>query len=398
MKKTIPVIGYLANIPIGIMWGVYAPYLKMLGYSATLYGLIGGSGVIISAISSLLAGLLSDEVGAKKIALIGLVAAIPSYILIYIGELWSLFAAALINGFSGGFYHTAYIVMVSRSETDDRLHHAFSTAFAYSTMGDATGLFMGWLPVLMAWRNITTLLVGYRYMFLLANIFVVSAIMILLVHHEERVGSGKPLQGERIIEMLKEYRRLPRALLVLLLVNSIIGFGAAMSIHNIGYYFALKYGVTSGELGSVLGVQQLLMGLMMLRLPRIVDKVGDMAKAYLLITSPSIPLLVAMTLVNNYLLASTIYIIRSILMNLANPLFNSISMKITPPELRGRASSILSLPWTLLGGVGRAVGGALMDIDVELPLRTTALLYTAGLSIMGLYFRGARTMVVKRSN
>lgn len=60
LEKTIPVIGYLAGIPIGITWGNLRPYLKMLGYSAILYGLIGGSGVIVSAISSFLVEPISD--------------------------------------------------------------------------------------------------------------------------------------------------------------------------------------------------------------------------------------------------------------------------------------------------------------------------------------------------
>lgn len=105
-----------------------------------------------------------------------------------------------------------------------------------------------------------------------------------------------------------------------------------------------------------------------------------------------------MTPVDNYLPATTMYIARSILMNLTNPLFNSISMNITPPKLSGGAPSILGLSWTLLGRVGRAVRGALMGIDLELSSRTTVLLYIIVLSIMGLYFRGTKNTAVECSN
>lgn len=126
-------------------------------------------------------------------------------------------------------------------------------------------------------------------MFPLANVFILSAIMILSILHEDQAGSGKPLNGIMIIEMLKKYRMLPKGLIILSLINSIIGFGFLMSIHNIGYYLTLKYKATSGELGGVLGVHQLLMGLMMPGQSRIVDGVGGIAEMHLLITIQAYP-------------------------------------------------------------------------------------------------------------
>jgi len=42
----------------------------------------------------------------------------------------------------------------------------------------------------------------------------------------------------------------------------------------------------------------------------------------------------------------------------------------------------LSVRGGVRGGVGRGVGGYLLDLDVELPLRITALLYTTALGLL----------------
>ncbi len=385
--RGLSIIGFLYGIGQGVMWSIYPPYLKLLGYSATLYGLIGGSGVIVSAIASLVAGIAADEGDARRPVVYGLITSLPVYPLVALGTLWSLFTAALLSGVSSGLYYTGFTVMVSREASDSELHYAYSIVNAYSLLGSALGLFMGWIPILLHCFNYASLLEGYRYMFLIPIPLIVLAFIPL-----GRIKYMYPKRGRAgisIRSILSGYVELPRKLWILLLSNAIIGFGAAMSIHNIGYYFALKYNVTSGELGSMFGVQVLIMALMMLHLPRLVEKVDRIVDTYLLVTSPSIPLIIALTMTNNYLVASVIYIVRSILMNLANPLFNALTMKLTPVHLRGRASSILGLPWTLLGGIGRSVGGRLMDIDIELPLRISAILYTIGLSIIALYLRDA---------
>ncbi len=382
------IIGFLNGVAVGILWAIYAPYLRLLGYSATIYGFIAGSGVVVSAVSSLIAGILSDAIGSKRIAFYGLLLNILSYLLIYLGEFWSLLLASMLNGFSSGFYYTAYTVLVSKSTSSDKLHYAYSYTMASSIMGDALGLYLGWIPVITSNYTGIPLLTCYRYMVLSPVFIAVLSIYILERYiHEKTTRKANLASFDRLKELLYEYKHLPRGLYILIVSEAIIGFGAAMSIHNIDYYFTLKYGVTSGELGSVLGTQQLLMALLMFKLPGFVKRVGDVVKTYLVVTTPSIPLLIAMTYTNDYLVASIIYIIRSILMNLANPLFNALSMQITPENLRGRAASLLSLPWTLLGGLGRGVGGRLMDIDVELPLRITALLYVIGLSIIAVFFR-----------
>lgn len=205
------------------------------------------------------------------------------------------------------------------------------------------------------------------------------------------MGVKEVYRGEqgRSRNLLPRLRGFPHAFYLVIMAEAIIGLGAAMSVHNIDYYFAAKYGVTSGELGTLFGAQQLVMAGLMFVLPGLADRAGGTVRLYLLLTSTSIPLLIGMTLTNDYLVAASLFLIRSILMNVANPLFTAFAMTLTPIEYRGVATSLLNLSWTLPAGVGRAVGGWLLDKDLELPLRLTALLYAVGLAII---YRGSASI------
>ncbi|MEB3851691.1 MAG: hypothetical protein LRS49_03820 [Desulfurococcales archaeon] len=89
-----------------------------------------------------------------------------------------------------------------------------------------------------------------------------------------------------------------------------------------------------------------------------------------------------MTLTSSYPLAASLYLARSVLMNAGNPLLSAYTLRLVPPERRGVASAFLNLAWTVPAGAGRAVGGFLLDVDLELPLRATAAVYAAAIAYL----------------
>ena len=371
MRKLL-LLGGLGGATWGVAWSVLAPYLRGLGYSGTQYGLVGSTAVLSSALMTLLAGTLSDRIGARRVAAVGLLGQSLALLLISTGEPVRVALGFFINGASNALAFTSQQALVARTGSDERLHYTFSYVAASSTLGGALGSFAGWLPVIASNRLGVSLLDAYRATLALASLLPLASAPVALSLREDLAPKrGSTASG---------WRRLGGGFAKITLANVLIGFGAAMSIHNIDYYFSVKYNITSAQLGSVLGLQQLLMAFLMTRIPRLADRAGSPLKVYLAVSYSSVPLLIAMTLVNNFPVAAALYLVRSILMNVANPLFNAVVMRMVPRDLRGTASALLSLSWTLPAGGGRAVGGYLLDIDLELPLRLTALLYTAALT------------------
>ncbi len=382
VDKSLLMVSLVNGVGFGFSWAVLAPYLRVLGVSGSIFGLMSGGSVFAASFSTLLAGVLSDVYGAKRVASIGLVLYGLSFVLFSTRLLYFIAMGYLLLGFSRSLVMTSVNVLTSRSVDDSMLHYSFSYVRASRTLGSAAGSFLGWMPVIVSISLGVELTLAYS-LSLLALAPVMAANMLLVSRVEEKFSRKTRLPSMR--EIMKGFRGLGR-FNYLVALGSLIGFGAAMSIHNIGYYFAAKYGVTSGEIGSIFGLQQLAMAFIMTRLPVLADKYGGPLRIYLAATIPSIPLLIAMTLVDDYLAASTIYLVRSVLMNVANPLYTAFALSLVPNNRRGIASGLLSLSRQLPAGAGRAIGGYLLDIDLELPLRLTAILYTVSLVALALLF------------
>ena len=380
--------GFAQGLVMGLTWATVAPFLKSLGFTGSMYGLYGGLNVLTLAVVTLAAGPLSDRLGGKLVGFIGAVIVGFGFMVLSMGSVCCAYAAALINGVGGGLLFTSTTVLVSRSGSDELMHYRFSYFAASQTLGGGFGSFLGWLPVYAS--RYTGLIEAYSYTLAGAGILsVIASPLILLVQEEyTKLTGGRILSG---------YRGLG-AFWWIVLINGLIGFAAAMSIHNIDYYFTAKYHVNSGMLGSVFGLEQLLMAGLMLWMPSLSDRVGGPLKLYLAVSLSSIPLLVLITLTDNYLIASSLFVTRSVLMNVANPLLTSFALSLVSPEKRGVASGLMSLSWTLPGGFGRMVGGYLFDLDLELPLRLTALLYTVSLVLLGELFCRSRRIVGKNGS
>lgn len=373
-------LSLIGGVSWGLSWSVMAPYLRSLGYSGAAYGAMGGAAVVATAIFTLLGGILSDVYGARRVLAASLPLGAGGTALISTGQPPLVAAGFLLNGVSAGLGGASQQALVSRSGRDEDLHYVFTYVAAAGTLGGAIGSFMGWIPVAVSRERGIPLTDVYRATLELLPLLSLVNIPIALSVRE--VG----VDGPRV-PRLAVFRMLGRRFYYIATAEMLIGFGAAMSIQNIDYYFTVKYGVTSAQLGSVLGVQQLVMALLMVRMPRVADRYGGALRVYLLVSSSSIPLLVAMTFTSNYYLASGLYIVRSILMNVANPLFNAFVMRQVPARHRGTAGSLLSLSWNVPAGGGRAVGGYLLDVNVELPLRLTAVMYSAALGWLASIFR-----------
>ncbi|MET1101303.1 MAG: MFS transporter [Pyrodictiaceae archaeon] len=371
---------FLVQIVYGLLWSIYAPFLRAQGFSGTLYGIIGSASVFSSIAGSLAGGWFSDKFNPKWILWAGLILNALGTIVLSLGGFYQTLVASIATGFGGGVAWVSLAALLGKMIPDSEMDTAFSYMNAANLFGGAVGSFMGWIPVIYHESIGVSLFESYK-LFLrvgaLALLLAVTPFILRLRFRGHSVEEGK-VTSQGAIPWPIFYK--------LTIVEMIIGFGAALSIHNIDYYFVLKYGVSSAELGTTLGLQQGLMGTLTLLMPRFSRRVGGPLRAYIILTSSSIPLLILMTLVNNFAIAASLYIARSILMNVANPLYQAFQMTLLPREFRGRGSAILGIAWQVPVGLGRSVGGALLDIDLELPLRITAVLYTVALTLLATFF------------
>ena len=379
IQKVLLLIAIIEGIQWGFISAILGPYLREIGYSATEYGILRSISLASGVFVTFISGLLSDVLGAKKIFAFGLLLNGVGYLLIYTGIDMLLPFGFLISGLAASLISTSSTALVGRSIEDRRLHYVYSYVSGFITYGIALGSFLGWIPIYYSEVSRISILESYRLgMLSIALTWMFISPLALTVTEYRGYVEGKSLSS--VIKGLGGFDRL---FYIIILLSSIIGFGASISIYNIDYYFILKFGVRSGELGSIFGVENLIMASIMMILPNLSDRYGGEIRIYLVLSLVSIPLLLGMTFTDLLIYASALFIIRTILMNVANPLFSAYVMKLIPIERRGVASAFLNMSWNIPSIIGVSIGGYMLDIDVELPIRVTALLYT--ISLIGLY-------------
>ena len=287
--------------------------------------------------------------------------------------------------------------MVSRVVKEERYYYVYPYIDALDMVGNAIGSYAGWLPEIIVKTYGLSYLEVYRYTLLTTAMLSLLAIIPLIkIKIVETPKTSRSVKG-----FVESFKGIPRStwrvIGKIMVFEALIGLGAAMSIHNISYYFMLKYGIESGELGTLYGTESLLMALLMMFMPKVSEFVGSPLKAFVLVSFTSIPPLVAITFVNNYLLAFALYIVRTVLMNVASPLFTAFMMAVVPSDHRGKASSIVDLSRSVPSAIGRGLGGYMLGIDLELPLRITAIIYTLSLTYLFLVFRSDKLSRTKKA-
>lgn len=367
------------SISVSLYWVVVAPYLKELGFTPLEYGVLGSLTSLSALVSIGISGWFIDRLGSKPLLYSSLTMRVLGFLLMSTGDFQLIYTASAITGFSSSLAWISFDVLVSHVIRVDEYRYGYSYLMALSSLGNATGAYLGWIPTILIENQVLAKIQAYQYIILLTTITV--PIDILILYKVKERAPRKELQ-KKSRDTAKLPMNILRTLLRIGMAETLIALGAAISIHNIDYYFILKYNVGSGGLGTLYGTERLILALMMFYLPNISERIGGSLRTYVYVSSTSIPLLLAMTFINNYIIAVALFVIRSVFMNAASPLLTAYTMAIIPPEHRGKIVSILNLARRLAMIPGRSIGGYLLGLNLELPLRVTAVLYTVGLSIL----------------
>ncbi|HDI85909.1 MAG TPA: MFS transporter, partial [Candidatus Korarchaeota archaeon] len=224
---------------------------------------------------------------------------------------------------------------------------------------------------------------AYRwFMWLVVAIEASSIIPVILVSERFRPLTG----GSGGLMKLRMFSK--RLISAVVVTYAIVGFGAGLSIPLLGYYLSVKFGVESGPIGTLFAVTNVAAAPAFLFAAEVSARLGTVRGAAAL-QAASIPLLALIPLAPSFAAASALYIPRSVLMNMANPLINALVMELTPEAERGTMASISQLSWNLPNSVAQQIGGFVMDaLSLDAPLYATSGVYAIYVTAFYLMFGG----------
>jgi MFS family permease len=353
-----------------VAWFVLPFYYRSLGMSYSLIGLLFSLSTISQAGLLIISGPLSVKVGYKRTIMIALAFfGIGRTIQILLPEFSFLAIASVLFGVGMALEGPALMSLLSEEAEDEDRHYLFSLNSALGTIGAGTGMLLGgFLPARVGYKG--TLEVAL--LFILFQFATISLISPVLKRKAKRVRFERDIA----VKLLKF--SLPSAL---------IGLGAGITIPYMGVWFNARFGTSLESIGGLFALQQFIMGFMTFFLPMVADRFGSVRTIVGFNGSATI-LIAGMPFLPTFPVAAAVYVVRTILMNIVNPIWDSFMMRFFSTDERPTALAIRNLSWTLMFGIGQYIGGIIFDRSLVVPFLFTALFYGISMMTFWAFFRG----------
>jgi len=358
-------------------------FLLLEGISFGTSSLILGTFGIVSASSTLLFGGLADRYGKKKFVVTGgILSSLALAIFALDTNISHLFGASVLAGLSEAAFASSWSALLADKAGNLKRTSAFGLSFFVATIAAALGGFSTSLLYLMKSLYSINLIQGNRYMFVsVAAISLIGPMIVYLKVSESRLETSQqsgfhilPRKGRGVVFRYAVY-------------GIVIALGAGMVIPLIPGWAFLKYGLANDVTGPIFGgVNSLVMGFANLATPRLARRFGTV-RTIVLTQGSSTLFLFSIPFAPNFAAASSIYIVRSMLMMMSNPAQNSLLMGLVPAEERSVASAIVASLWRLPNSFSTGIGGYIMglatspnSIYLALPFLICTVLYLTAIS------------------
>lgn len=320
----IVIFTFLNGISRNIYQVLFNLYFKDLGYSNEIIGKVMSFNLWGSAFLAFLIGILSDKIGRKKmiffvqplIALFAILRLFPSNLtLLYIFSF-------VFGGFNASTRILTDVFLVENTHSGNRAKFFginFGVNMLTGVIGNAAGGFLGDL-------------FGFKNVMISAMIVRVFAIIPLIGINE------KIITKEKI--KLDDFQK--KIFAFYMFSTASVGFGAGLFIHFGNVIFYDLFALSATLIGFILALAQFGTSVGATFSHELGRRFG--AAKILMISNLVVPLLIlALSFVREPILFTTIYVSRFTLMNMVNPIFNTLVLSYLPRNILASTTGLRSL-------------------------------------------------------
>ncbi len=178
-----------------------------------------------------------------------------------------------------------------------------------------------------------------------------------------------------------------RALALLSAVNAVNALGIGIFAPLLPYWFAARYGVGAGAVGSVFAVTFFLTAAASVATGELVARIG-LVRSIVALRFVGVALLAAMPFMPHFSWAAALYVVRSVLNRGSVGARQAFGVGLVGDRRRGLASSLNNVSWSLPAAAGPALSGWLMALgSLDLPFYLAAALQLAYAVLFGTVMR-----------
>jgi MFS family permease len=185
-------------------------------------------------------------------------------------------------------------------------------------------------------------------------------------------------------------RKSGRVLMRFSIYSVMIAVGAGLFVPLMANWFFHAYGVTDAISGPVLGFSSILTAVAVFLSPRLARKFG-LIRAIVLSQGLSTFFMLMVPVSPSFGIAASVYTVRVFLMNLSNPLSQSLIMGLVSPDERGMASGVSASLWRLPNALSSIVGAIWIGAGMlALPFYVATVLYVSAITAFWFLFKNTR--------
>lgn len=350
---------FMLSLSLGIYEVIFNLYILRLGFKEDFLGLMLSLVSISTGLFAIPAATFCDRAGRKNTLLLSCLMLLFSFAVLYTTRSMFLLAFfSILYGASSSLkIVTASTFMVENSTSYERMH-LFSMYYLLYTIGVMLGnLAGGTLPQVF----INSLDLdpsgpeAYQlslYASLAAVLF--SLLPLVFIKNKKTGLAEKPALFSTLFSVLRS-----GTIRKLIVVNGLIGMGWGLILPYFNVYFDVVLGAGSEQIGVIFSISQLVMMFTLLCVPLLTEGFGKV-EVISLVQLASIPFLLLFTSTSILAVAAFGYIMRTSIMNMANPIMSSFNMEIVSEDNRATVNSLVWMSCYTFVGLSTYAGGLMM--------------------------------------
>ncbi len=389
----------LQGLSSGIWAVIFNLYLnlKAVGFQPDFIGLMFTVSAIATGLVALPAGLLCERLGPKKALLIGFMANFVNLAQIVILQPSILLVASLSSGLIGTVAWVAAVPFMMENSTQEERTYFFSVDWTIMIIMGVIGNYVGGLMpnLLNTFLGLPTGAngspIGYRISLGISMALALTMVIPVLLIKEDRM-----LQRQKISDLISFRNiRSHRTILKFMIPTAMIGFGAGFIVPLFNLFFSLKFSASLEQIGLISSLSSITLGIGTLAAPALSKRLGRV-KSIAVCEFLSMPFIMLMTLAPNLALASSAFITRNALMNMAGPISSTLQMELVTETERATTNGLMVMADGVPRALTASVSGKMMtESDFFTPFLVTTLTYFVASSLYFMFFRKAETQIAK---
>lgn len=377
----------ISSVIFGIQNLSFPIYLSVgfIGFDAVLIGLMFTVSQVIGATFAIPMGILADRWGRKKFVVAARFLQIAAFFpFILFTDFVFLLMGMILLQVGMAMSNPPFNALLADKTTVERRNAIFSYNYVALSVGSAAGSALCLLPPYLRESYGFGNVGSYKPLFIIMLLVATASLgVIMFVREGGRIGniqSNGPQEAKAV--RFKSAGKIAKYTLTLVMIQ----VGAGMVVQLFSLWLRLAFGVTEDQLAPLYVVINLTMGLgyfLANSLASLIGTVQTIVVSQFLATI----LLFALPNIPDFRIVGIVYIVRTAIMNMSNPILTSFICSIVPVDERASALSISNSTGSIARAVGPALGGELMVTSLALPFYICGTLYASSTLLFYLFFR-----------